>query len=384
MITLIENGDVFAPRALARQSILLLNGRIEKIGDVRRRDVEALDVEWELIDATGCVVCPGLIDPHQHILGGSGERGFSSMTPEIFAEEVVRYGITTVVGCLGVDVTMKNMSGLIGKAKALREEGLDAYVWTGGYRVPPATLMDSAREDILFVDEVIGVGEVAISDERSMDPDPMELAKVVHEAYDGGLLAGKCGLTHFHVGDHDRRLAPLRDLIDNFAVEPDWIYVTHIERNESLMRDAIDLAGKGAHVDIDVVEEDLAKWLRFYLDNGGNTERLTISSDAGRNRPGTVYEQMRSAVRDHHYPLEMVLRLATINTASTLRLGRQGTIETGKDGHLLIMEHGSLDIVHVRARGGWMVRDGSLVTHSGWLDGNKREIHLVGTESGAK
>jgi imidazolonepropionase-like amidohydrolase len=93
---------------------------------------------------------------------------------------------------------------------------------------------------------------------------------------------------------------------------------------------------------------------------------------------------MRSAVRDHHFPLELVLRLATVNAASTLRLGRQGTIETGKDGHLLIMEHGSLDIVHVRARGGWMVRDGSLVTHSGWLDGNKREIHLVGTESGAK
>src|SRR3954466_12934150 len=95
MITLIANGDVFAPRALGRQSILLLNGRIEKIGDVRQRDVERLDVESEVIDATGCVVCPGLIDPHQHILGGSGERGFSSMTPEIFAEEVVRYGITT-------------------------------------------------------------------------------------------------------------------------------------------------------------------------------------------------------------------------------------------------------------------------------------------------
>jgi beta-aspartyl-dipeptidase (metallo-type) len=381
MIRLIENGDIYAPTPMGRQSLLLLNGRIAKIGFVDRRNVEALGVEYEVVDASGCIVCPGLIDPHQHILGGSGERGFRSMTPEIFAEELASAGITSVVGCLGADITMKNMSGLVGKAKALREEGLGAFVWSGGYQVPPATLLHTIREDLLFVQEVIGVGEVAISDRRSMDPDPAELAKVVHEAREGGMLASKCGLTHFHVGDHAKRLSPLRDLIDNFAVDPSWLYATHVERSEELMVEAIELCKRGAHIDIDVVEEDLSRWLRFYVHRGGDLSRLTVSSDAAINSPRVLLEQLRVAIKQYKIPFEQAWALATANTARVLKLGQHGTLEVGKRGHFVILEAGSLDLVHVHAEGGWMVRDGSLLTHSDWLQGNKREIHLVGTES---
>jgi beta-aspartyl-dipeptidase (metallo-type) len=383
MIKLIENGDVYAPAPLGRQSLLLLDGRIARIGDVDRRQMESLGVEVEVIDASGQIVCPGLIDPHQHILGGSGERGFRSMTPEIFAEELASAGVTTVVGCLGVDVTMKNMPGLIGKAKALREEGIDAYVWTGGYQVPPATLLHSVREDILFVQEVIGVGEIAISDERSTDPDPLELSKVVHEAYNSGMLANKSGLTHFHMGDHERRLAPLRELVDKFAVEPSWLYATHVERSEALMQEAIEFSARGAHIDIDVVEEELPRWLRFYLHKGGDPSRLTVSSDASINSPRVLFEQLRGAIRDHKLPFEQVWALATANTARVLKLDRQGTLEVGKRGHFLILEERSLDVLHVHSETGWMMRDGSLLRHSDWLEGNKREIHLVGTESAA-
>jgi beta-aspartyl-dipeptidase (metallo-type) len=383
MIKLIENGEVYAPAPLGRQSLLLLNGRIARIGSVDRRDVDSLGVECEVVNAAGCIVCPGLIDPHQHILGGSGERGFRSMTPEIFSEELATAGITSVVGCLGADVTMKNMSGLVGKAKALREEGIAAFVWSGGYQVPPATLLHTIREDLLFVQEVIGVGEIAISDERSMDPDPAELAKVVHEAHEAGMLGSKCGLTHFHVGDHAKRLSPLRDLVDNFAVDPSWLYATHVERSEELMMEAIALCKHGAHIDIDVVEEDLPRWLRFYLHKGGDPSRLTISSDAAINSPRVLFEQLRDTIRQHKVAFEQAWALATSNTARVLKLGQQGTLEVGKRGHFLILDEGSLDLVHVHAETGWMVRDGSLVTHSDWLEGNKREIHLVGTESAA-
>ena len=54
--------------------------------------------------------------------------------------EVVTAGITTVVGCLGVDTTTKTMTGLLAKAKAFKEEGLSAYLYSGGYDVPPVTL----------------------------------------------------------------------------------------------------------------------------------------------------------------------------------------------------------------------------------------------------
>jgi beta-aspartyl-dipeptidase (metallo-type) len=338
-------------------------------------------VEWERIDARGCIVCPGLIDAHEHIMGGSGERGFRSMTPELFVEEIVQYGITTVVGCLGVDVTMKNMAALVGKAKSLREHGLETFVWTGGYHIPPATLTRSVREDILFVDEIIGLGEIAISDRRSMDPDPKELARLAHDAYDGGMLAGKCGLTHFHVGEHEHRLRPLFDLVDNFSVEACWLYPTHVERNEALMREAIDLSKRGTYVDVDIVEEDLSKWLRFYLDNGGNLDMLTVSSDAAISSPRNLYEQMRTAFEETDVPLEDLLSLATSNTARALAFDQLGTLEEGKRGNLVILEEGSLDIISVHTSSGWMVRDGTLVTRSAWLDDNKRQIHLVGARS---
>ena len=381
MIKLIENGDVYAPSPLGRQSILLLDGRIARIGAIDRRQAESLGVECEVTDASGCIVCPGLIDPHQHILGGSGERGFRSMTPEIFAEELASAGVTTVVGCLGADVTMKNMGGLVGKAKALREEGIDTYIWSGGYRVPPATLLETIREDVLFVQEIIGAGEIAISDGRSMDPDPLELAKIVHDTHSSGMLASKCGLTHFHVGDHEKRLAPIRDLVDNYAVEAGWLYATHVERSEALMSEAIEFSERGGHIDVDVVEEDLPRWLRFYLHKGGDPSRLTVSSDAAINSPRVLFEQLRICIRDHKVAFEQAWSLATSNTARVLRLERQGTLEVGQRGHLVILEKGSLDIVHVHSETGWMVRDASLLRHSDWLEGNKREIHLVGTES---
>ena len=113
---------------------------------------------------------PGFIDPHEHLLGGSGEEGWASQTPEIALSEIVAGGITTVVGCLGTDTTTKTMPGLLAKAKAFNDEGLTAYIYSGGYNVPPITLTGSVRTDMLFVPEVIGAGEIAISDARSTEP----------------------------------------------------------------------------------------------------------------------------------------------------------------------------------------------------------------------
>jgi beta-aspartyl-dipeptidase (metallo-type) len=162
MMILIENADLYAPEAKGRADILIANGQIEKVGRVDRRALDALGVEYQHIDAADCVVTPGFIDPHEHLLGGSGEGSLALQSPELFIDEICRAGITTVVGTLGVDTTMKTLPGLLGRVKAMKQEGLSAYFWTGGYNIPPTTLLRDVREDIMYIDECIGAGEIAI------------------------------------------------------------------------------------------------------------------------------------------------------------------------------------------------------------------------------
>lgn len=380
MLTLIENGEVFAPEPLGRVSILLTDGKIGKVGRVDRRAVEALEMECELIDANGCIVAPGLIDPHIHLLGGSGEGGFNRQSPEFFIGEIVRYGITTVVGTLGADTTMKTMAGLLAKVKGLKADGMNAYLWTGGYNVPPTSIMGSVREDIMFLDEVIGAGEIAISDPRGMDAPPGSLARLAHDCFVGGHLAGKAGLVHLHVGEADSRLDPVQEVLDGYNVQPGWFYPTHVERTTRLFDQAVGLAKKGMPVDVDVVEEDLHRWFKRWRDAGAPRDRFTASSDASLTSPRLLYEQVRACVKEHGLPLDDVLRLVTENPAAVLQLHEKGRIEQGRIGDLVMLEKGSLEVVHVLSRGVTMVRDGALLKQESFLEKSNRTIRLTGTK----
>jgi beta-aspartyl-dipeptidase (metallo-type) len=382
MLTLIKDGEIYAPARLGQQDVLILNNRIARIGEIDQHALSSLGLNLDAIDASGCLITPGFIDPHQHLLGGSGEKGFSTQTPEIYVSELALAGITTVVGCLGVDTTTKTMPALLAKAKGLNEEGLTAYIWSGGYNVPPTTLMRSIREDILFINEVIGAGEVAIADARSSAPDPLELSRLVKDAYVGGLLSRKCGVTHFHVGEEKARLKLLRALIDDYEIKPALIYPTHIERNEELMREAIELVRRGSYVDIDTVEQDLPKWLHFYLDNGGHPARLTVSSDASINSPRSLFEQIRSCILEHDFPLEQTLRLVTTNTAAVLQLANKGQLEVGRDADALVLRKGSLEIKEVIAQGRCLIRDGELTFSENFLSESNRRLMLEGELAG--
>src|SRR4051812_12584134 len=104
MLQVIINGDVYDPEPAGVQAVVIGGGSILHIGPMERDDLPCT-LPFEVIDASGCLVVPGLIDPHQHLIGGSGEEGFASQTPEIAFSELVTAGITTVVGCLGADTT---------------------------------------------------------------------------------------------------------------------------------------------------------------------------------------------------------------------------------------------------------------------------------------
>ena len=167
MITLIKNAEVYAPRHIGRRDVLLTADRICRIGEV----IEiGGSVEYTEIDATGKIMFPGFIDSHVHIAGGGGEGGFSTRTPEIMLSDITRGGVTTVIGTLGTDGSTRSMANLLAKARALEEEGITTFVNTGSYQVPVRTLTGSVTDDIVFIDKIIGVGEIAISDHRSSQP----------------------------------------------------------------------------------------------------------------------------------------------------------------------------------------------------------------------
>jgi beta-aspartyl-dipeptidase (metallo-type) len=376
-ITLLEHGEVYAPQYRGQQSVLLVNGTIARVGAIDPEPIRALDAEVRMLDARGCVVLPGLIDPHVHLIGGGGEAGWSTRTPETRIEDVVRAGATTVVGCLGTDATTRHLTTLLAKVRALEEQGISAWMYTGAYQVPPPTITGSVRGDLIIVDRVLGLGEIAIADQRSSQPSVAELARLVAEASTGGALSGKAGVTHFHLGSGAARLTQLHALIDEYDIAPRSVYATHINRSDAAMDDAIALASKGAFVDIDTADQDLFRWLPYYYEHGGDPRQLTISSDGNGSLPqysddGELtgvelttlrmrFEQFVCSIAEHGWTVEQILPHFTSNVARALRLRSKGAIQEGLDADVLVLRRDTLEQVHLLARGEPLMLDGDVV-----------------------
>jgi len=384
MFTLIENGEVYAPEYLGKVPVLLSSEKVVKVGEIDLSALKATGLDVDVINANGCIVTPGFIDPHQHLLGGSGENGFSSQTPEITMSEIVSAGITTVVGCLGADTRMKTLPGLLAKVKGLKEEGLNAHMWSGGYNVPPTCITDSIGSDLMFIDEVIGAGEIAIADERASNPTAQELARLAHDTFVAGSLSNKAGVLHIHVGKGEERLSLLRTVIAEHAVRPEWLYATHINRSEQLMNEAIQLAKDGGFVDIDTVDDGLAESIKFYMDHSGWEEQLSVSSDASITSPQNLMCQIRSCILEHGLPHETMLRLVTSNTARALKLANKGRLAIDMAADVLVLKKSDLEICEVISRGRRLIRNGRLNFKEKFLNDSNRHIVLEGAKAKGK
>ncbi len=376
---IIKNADVYAPQSLGIMDIVSINGKIVKGAiNFNYKILEDLGIDVEIINAEGSIVTPGFIDPHEHIIGGSGEEGFASRSPEISLNEIVRGGITTVVGCLGVDTYTRNMPSLLAQCKVYNEEGISAFIYTGGYNIPPTTLTGSILTDIILVSEVIGAGEIAISDVRSSKASNREVAKLISEAYNGGILTGKAGVTHLHMGDANSFFDPIHEMIRDHDLNVKSIYPTHVERNEQLLKQGIEATKVGITIDFDVGEDDFIPSLKKFIENNGNLEYLTISSDASFVSPCVVYDQIKSAVKDHNFPLVQVLPLVTTNTARILKLGNKGKIDINADAVFLIIDPSDFRLRYVIAKGAVFIREGKIDHVSKCLVNSTRVIERYG------
>lgn len=379
VLTWIRNADVFAPAPLGRKDLWIAGGRILAITGPGAADPpRGIHVhEWQ---ADGLRVIPGLVDSHVHVTGGGGESGPETRVPPIVLTSLTTAGVTTCVGVLGTDGTTRTVRSLVARTYGLRAEGISAYCYTGSYEVPVPTLTGSVRDDIVFVDPIIGVGELAISDHRSSQPTFEELVRVAADCHVGGLMTGKAGILHLHLGDGKRGLSLLRRALDETELPARVFHPTHVNRQRWLFEEAIDLARKGATVDVtafdpeDVgisVEDAIIRW----NEEGLPPERLTVSSDGSGclptfndeghlihmdvGSPQTVADALRTLLQRGHH-LEHILPPFTQNPARLLRLHAKGEIGVDKDADLVFLDADG-SIRHVMACGQWMVEHGNAV-----------------------
>ena len=83
--------------------------RLDAIGLVQADRIES--VVCHTFEAGGCIIVPGLVDIHVHLIGGGGEAGPASRTPECQLSDLLNAGITTVVGVLGTDCVSRRQAG---------------------------------------------------------------------------------------------------------------------------------------------------------------------------------------------------------------------------------------------------------------------------------
>ncbi len=260
---------------------------------------------------------------------------------------------------------------------------------TGGYHLPPTTLTGSIRGDIVHIDRIIGVGEVALSDHRSSQPTLDELLRLASEAHVAGLMTGKAGIVHLHLGDGPRGLQLVNGALDASELPPRVFNPTHVNRRRALFEESMELAERGAWIDLTAFpvgpEEDA--WsaedaLLRYLGAELPPELISVSSDGGGclpvfdadgrvtdmdvGSPGALAAALRTLL-DRGQPLDRVLPAFTSNPADLLRLPDKGRIEAGGDADLVVLNPNG-EMTDVMALGRWHVVDGRAVVRGAFED----------------
>jgi len=236
MFKLISHADVYAPQSIGLSYVLCCDEKIVYVGPQKPELGGGLTLEET--DFEGRRLIPGLIDGHTHITGGGGETGYASRVPTVALSHFTSAGVTTAIGLLGTDDVTRSSSSLIAGTLALREEGMSAWCYTGGYHFPLTTLTDSAIKDIVHIDCVIGVGELAISDHRSSQISWRELARIASEAHVAGLMTGKSGIVHLHLGDGESGLSLLKKVLKKTELPARVLNPTHVNRLSGLFEEA--------------------------------------------------------------------------------------------------------------------------------------------------
>ena len=371
---LIKNTNLYSPKSLGKKDILISNGKIVAIDD----EIVNHSVFSEVWDAKGAITTPGFIDQHIHVIGAGGKHGFASMTPQLHLGDLINCGTTTVVGLLGTDGSTRSIKTLFSKTQALNQEGITAYMYTGYYGLDKVYLMNSLQEDMIYIDSVIGC-KIAISDIRSSYPSALELLRLLRNVRVGGMLSGKKGILHLHLGALSSKMDLLFEIIENYEFPIEHISPTHVGRTKDLFDQAITFAKMGGMIDITTGASkytDPYKSVLYALDNNVSIDNMTFSSDgnAGLDKldKNNNLVGFKSAPFDKNFeevinlhklggiPLEDAIKLITSNPAKNLGLKNKGQVKINSDADLCFL-NSDLELHTVIANGKFMMQEGALV-----------------------
>lgn len=378
--TLLKNAHVIAPEDLGVKDILVAGEKIAMIG-------EGLSLpavyDCEVVDCEGNYVVPGFIDSHVHLIGGGGEGGYATRTPEIQLTDITTSGVTTVLGLLGTDGVTRHVASLLAKARGLEDEGITAYIYSGSYEIPTPTITGSVRNDIILIDKVIGTGEIAMCDHRSSQSPKEAYQQITAEARVGGMLSGKAGVVNMHLGDGEDGLKMLYEITKNGEIPKTQIIPTHVNRNKRLFKEAIEWAKQGAIMDVtsSVSPETgsshsvkSSEAVKQALEAGVNIENITMSSDGNGSMPIfdeagnnigvgvasqiSILNEFRDMVQKENIAITDAIKIITSNIAKFTKLyPRKGCLANNSDADILVLDK-DLQLQHVWARGTHMVENG--------------------------
>ena len=380
-IIMIKNVGIISPAPLGNKDVIIAGNYIAAIGE--DFNLASSNLPVTVIDGTDYYLTPGFVDSLVHFIGGGGEGGFATRTPEMQLTDATLGGVTTAVGVLGTDATTRTLTNLLAKAHALETEGISTYCHTGSYEIPCRTLTGNITDDLILIDKFIGVGEIAISDHRSSQPTTDEIRKVAAAARVGGILSGKSGVVSVHMGAGERILQPIYQAVAGTELKLRQFYPTHMNRNRRVFEAGLEFAGKGGVIDFTTSTTDydlqhgevaasaaLSEALAF----GIKPMQLTLSSDGNASLPiyndagellglqvGSVqslYQAARDAVVKQQVALSDAICSITAAPAAVLGLKQKGRLAEKLDADLVLLRRDDLGIDSVFAKGRPLVAQG--------------------------
>ncbi|MDD3009834.1 MAG: hypothetical protein PHU97_00765 [Bacteroidales bacterium] len=353
MLTLLKSCEIYAPDYLGIGDILLGG---TKILAIKKEIHPPAGMETELINCSGYMVFPGLIDPVCFFCGnGADEEEQRQNNASDFAEAAFVSGVSSVIGTLGWNDITRSAGELLQKTKQLNFSGLNTGAYTGGFRGNSCIFLQRIASDLAYIQEITATGPMAIADHRAGMPEESLFANLHAEAETGAELGRKSAVVVYMLGEDKSQYSKTLEKMQNIVPVHRHAMLSGVNRNNEAMKAAKKFGIKGL---INIVanttgffqEETIhpATALKEFLRAGVPIKNITLSSYAGfeavKPNPIDIKNQMRlffkafgESISDFNIPTEIVAKVFSRNAAETFKMQGKGILKPGMHADVLVL-----------------------------------------------